>query len=61
MARQALIEKQKKAPKFPVRSYTRCMRCGRPRGCFREFSLCRMCFRHLASLGQLPGIKKASW
>ena len=31
MAKKALIEKQQRKPKFKVRGYTRCRRCGRPR------------------------------
>ena len=30
MAKKALIEKQQRTPKFKVRAYTRCKRCGRP-------------------------------
>ena len=30
MAKKALIEKQQRKPKFKVRAYTRCQRCGRP-------------------------------
>ncbi|NLA59324.1 MAG: type Z 30S ribosomal protein S14, partial [Firmicutes bacterium] len=43
------------------RRYNRCRICGRPRGYMRKFELCRICFRELASTGQLPGIRKASW
>ena len=28
MAKKALIEKQQRKPKFKVRAYTRCRRCG---------------------------------
>ncbi|HJY67940.1 MAG TPA: 30S ribosomal protein S14, partial [Streptosporangiaceae bacterium] len=31
MAKKALVVKQKRTPKFQVRGYTRCTRCGRPR------------------------------
>ena len=31
MAKTALKNKQAKTPKFKVRGYTRCRRCGRPR------------------------------
>ena len=31
MAKKALIQKQQRKPKFKVRAYTRCRRCGRPR------------------------------
>ncbi len=61
MAKKALIEKQRRTPKFKVRRYTRCSRCGRPRSVYRKFSLCRICLRDLAHAGELPGLKKASW
>jgi len=61
MPRKALIEKCKREPKFKVRKYNRCQRCGRPRGYIRQFGLCRLCFRELAHKGYLPGIRKASW
>ncbi|HXP90135.1 MAG TPA: type Z 30S ribosomal protein S14 [Fibrobacteria bacterium] len=61
MARRAMIEKQRKTPKFRVRRYNRCRRCGRPRAFLRDFGLCRICFRELALAGDLPGVTKASW
>jgi len=61
MAKKALMEKAKRKPKFKVRRYNRCQICGRPRGYMRKFALCRICFRHLAHNGFLPGVKKASW
>lgn len=61
MAKKALIEKSKRKAKFGVRTYNRCRRCGRPRAYMRDFGLCRICFRELAHLGQIPGIVKASW
>ncbi len=61
MAKKCLIEKQKRKPKFEVRAYNRCRRCGRPRGFIRRFGLCRICFRELALAGELPGVRKASW
>ena len=61
MARKALIEKAKKTPKFSTRIIRRCFRCGRTRGYMRDFDLCRICFRELASRGRIPGVKKASW
>lgn len=61
MARKALIEKAKREPKYETREVRRCKRCGRPRGVFRKFELCRICFRELAHRGEIPGIKKASW
>ncbi|MDP8956772.1 MAG: type Z 30S ribosomal protein S14 [Actinomycetota bacterium] len=62
MAKKALIEKQKRAgKKFAARAYTRCGRCGRPRAVFKDFLLCRICFRELAHQGEIPGVTKASW
>ncbi|OIO80076.1 MAG: type Z 30S ribosomal protein S14 [Candidatus Omnitrophica bacterium CG12_big_fil_rev_8_21_14_0_65_43_15] len=61
MAKTCLIVKAKREPKFKVRKYHRCQICGRPRGYMRRFGLCRICFRELASRGQIPGVKKASW
>ncbi|HEX6039931.1 type Z 30S ribosomal protein S14 [Longimicrobium sp.] len=61
MARKALIEKTKRKPKFGVRAYTRCNRCGRPRAVLRKFGLCRVCFREQALRGEIPGVRKASW
>ena len=61
MAKKALIEKQRRKPKYPVRKYNRCMRCGRSRAYMRDFGLCRICFRELALMGEIPGVKKASW
>lgn len=61
MARQALIVKAKRKPKFSTRKINRCWRCGRNKGYMRDFDLCRICFRELADNGDLPGIKKASW
>ena len=61
MAKKALINKQQSKPKFHVRAYTRCRRCGRARAVYKRFLLCRMCFRELAHLGEMPGVTKASW
>jgi small subunit ribosomal protein S14 len=61
MAKRSLIEKNKRTPKFTVRGYHRCKRCGRPRGYIRKFGLCRICFRELALAGDIPGVTKASW
>ncbi|MDR2538198.1 MAG: type Z 30S ribosomal protein S14 [Bifidobacteriaceae bacterium] len=61
MAKLALVNKQKKTPKFKVRAYTRCSRCGRPKSVYKKFGLCRICLRELASQGMLPGVVKSSW
>jgi small subunit ribosomal protein S14 len=74
MARTALINRQKKGMdafmkakhagkkvKFPTRVYNRCKLCGRRHGFMRFFGVCRICFRELASNGDIPGITKSSW
>ena len=61
MARTSMKVKNKRTPKFKVRSYTRCERCGRPHSVYRKFGLCRICFRELANQGKIPGVKKSSW
>jgi len=60
MPKKALIVKQKKKPKFKTRAYNRCKVCGRSGGYLRRFGMCRICFRELASKGELPGVRKAS-
>jgi small subunit ribosomal protein S14 len=47
--------------KYDVRVRNRCERCGRPRGYYRRFGLCRICIRELALEGKIPGLVKASW
>jgi small subunit ribosomal protein S14 len=74
MARLALVIRQKKGlaafvkakqagkkPHFPTRVYNRCKLCGRRHGFIRFFGVCRICFRELASNGEIPGITKSSW
>ena len=61
MAKTGLKNKQQRTPKFKVRGYTRCRKCGRPHGYMRRFQLCRICFRELALKGEIPGVVKSSW
>ncbi len=64
MATQAHIAKAKRSlknPKFSTRVIRRCWKCGRKAGYMRDFDLCRICFRELASKGEIPGVVKASW
>ena len=61
MAKKALVIKAARKPKYPVRAYTRCQRCGRPRAVYRAFGLCRICVREMAHAGELPGVTKSSW
>ncbi|NQV37760.1 MAG: type Z 30S ribosomal protein S14 [Candidatus Marinimicrobia bacterium] len=61
MAKKSLIVKAKRPAKFSSRQYNRCFKCGRPHGYIRRFGLCRLCFREMALLGEIPGVTKASW
>ncbi len=61
MAKTSLKVKAAREPKFAVRAYTRCNRCGRPHSVYRKFGLCRICLRELALAGDLPGVTKSSW
>ena len=61
MAKKSMIIKSKRTPKYKVRAYTRCERCGRPHSVIRKFGICRICFRELANEGKIPGVKKSSW
>lgn len=61
MASKSKIAKALKTPKFGTRVRHRCRLCGRPRGYFRKFGICRICLRKLADNGMIPGLKKASW
>ena len=74
MARTALVNRQKKGleaflkakaegkkPNMPTRVYNRCNLCGRRHGFIRFFGVCRICFRELASNGDIPGVTKSSW
>ena len=61
MAKTALKEQAARTPKFAVRGYRRCQRCGRPRSVYKQFGLCRVCLREMALRCQLPGVTKSSW
>jgi small subunit ribosomal protein S14 len=61
MAKEALIQKARRTPRFKVRRYNRCNVCGRARGYFRKFGLCRICLREMALGGLIPGVTKRSW
>ena len=61
MAKEALKVKQSRSAKYTVRAYHRCQRCGRPRGYYRKFGVCRICLRELAHQGVIPGMTKSSW
>ncbi|MBL7203862.1 MAG: type Z 30S ribosomal protein S14 [Desulfobacteraceae bacterium] len=61
MARKSLIVKAQRKQKFSARHYNRCPICGRSRAFLRKFGICRICFRTLASKGEIPGVVKSSW
>jgi small subunit ribosomal protein S14 len=61
MAKKSLVVKQSRKPRFKVRAYTRCNKCGRPRAVFKKFGLCRICLRELAHQGAIPGMTTSSW
>lgn len=44
-----------------TRHRNRCAVSGRPRGYYRKFGISRIALRSMAHLGELPGIRKASW
>jgi small subunit ribosomal protein S14 len=44
-----------------VRLHNRCKITGRPKGYMRQFGVSRINFREMASIGIIPGVKKASW
>ena len=45
----------------PSRVRRRCGQCGRSRGVYRLYGLCRICLREAAMRGDIPGLSKASW
>lgn len=61
MAKLSLMVKQQRPPKFKTQAYHRCQVCGKTRGYYRKFKMCRICFRELALKGEIPGVIKASW
>ncbi len=61
MAKKCLIIKAKRPPKFQSRIVRRCSLCGRSRAVYRKFGICRICLRKKALLGEIPGMRKASW
>ncbi len=61
MAKKALVNKAQRKPKFKVRGYTRCNKCGRPRAVYRKFGLFRLCMLDMAHAGERPGVQKSSW
>ena len=59
-------EAQIKLQKLPVNSsrsrlQSRCRITGRPHAVYKKFGLCRSKLREHAMVGDVPGLKKASW
>ena len=44
-----------------IRHRRRCRMCGRPRGVYRKFGLCRIHLREALMRGDVPGGRKSSW
>jgi small subunit ribosomal protein S14 len=63
IVKQQRLRSQRTAGRLTFRSryYNRCMRCGRSRGYYRKFDLCRICLRQLSLEGKIPGMTKSSW
>ncbi len=55
------MAKIRENPEYAIRTRRRCRLCGRSRGYYRKFDLCRLCFRQLALKGEIPGVTKSSW
>ena len=60
-AKGMTLEQRRKKRMYLTRAYNRCQLCDRRHGFMRFFGVCRICFRELASNGEIPGIKKSSW
>lgn len=61
--KMAELEKLQKQPRnaSPSRGQKRCRACGRPKGVYRKFGLCRVHLREALMRGDVPGGRKASW
>jgi small subunit ribosomal protein S14 len=61
--KMAIQEKMQKLKRntSPSRLTRRCVQCGRPRGVYRKFGLCRVHLREALMRGDIPGGRKASW
>jgi len=68
MAKLCMIERERKKRILvakgkcsKVKLHNRCRKCGRSRGYYKDFGLCRLCLRQMAHNGLLPGVVKSSW
>jgi ribosomal protein S14 len=48
-------------PRDLIKIRKRCKVTGRPRAILNKFGVCRIIFRDMASIGIIPGVRKASW
>lgn len=59
---EAMIALQKRpVNESATRLKSRCPNCGRIKGFYRRFNLCRCCIRKFFVMGYLPGVVKSSW
>jgi len=59
---EAILKLQKRVRnESEIRVRNRCRVCGRPRGVYKKFGLCRIHLREAAMRGDVPGLRKASW
>ena len=61
--RETAVDKLQKRPRneSPIRVRNRCRQCGRSRGTYRRFALCRVHLREAAMRGDVPGLRKSSF
>lgn len=61
--KMALVAKLNKMPRdeSKVRLRNRCAICGRPRGVYKKFGLCRIHLREALMRGDVTGAGKSSW
>ena len=52
---------KRKVDESRSRQTRRCWKCGRPKGVYRRFGLCRCCIFDAMRKGWLVGVRKASW
>ena len=57
MARKSMVVKQSRKPKYKVREYTRCSRCGRPHAVMSKFESAVFASVNWLIKGQIPGVK----
>jgi len=55
VAKTCLRAKAKRTPKYKVRAYTRCLRCGRPRGVYKKISALSHLFPEPRAVRRDPG------